>query len=65
MAFGTYQRLNVHVLASDREVIRATRKKISETHLYDRRARTARHSLYKEMLHHHKKARELYIEYRF
>jgi hypothetical protein len=60
--FGTYCRLNVHVLASDREVIRAARKKLKNPRNPAERA--ARHRFFRQMLEYHKAEGDTFIKYR-
>lgn len=60
MYTGTYERLNVHVMASTRTVLRAMNKKLKKS-AFTRANRTARHALYREILACHKQARELYL----
>jgi hypothetical protein len=62
--FGTYQRLNVHVLSSDREVIRAARKKLSKAGRAPS-AKAFRRQFYREMLRYHHDAAKLFLHYRF
>ena len=62
--FGTYQRLNVHVYASDYEVIRRALRKLKRKGRYDRKHREARHAFLRQMLAYHAKARKLVHAYR-
>jgi hypothetical protein len=55
---GTYERLGVHVMASNMDVLRAARKKLKNPS--NRGERKARHKFYRQMLTYHRKARELY-----
>lgn len=50
--FSTYQRLNLHVSANARDVIRAARGKLTKRAL-KRECRTARHEFLRQMLAHH------------
>ena len=59
--YGTYQRLNLHVAASNIDVIRAVRRKLKKSSLRDTSRRKARHGIYREMIGHHKDARNLYV----
>jgi hypothetical protein len=61
---GTYGRLNVHVYASDLEVIRALRRKLRPEVLHDRSLRGQRHKIYRAILAEHKAARELCARFR-
>lgn len=60
MTFGTYQRLDVHVMASSREVIRAARGKLTSPVIRQRLYRQWRHAFYRQMLKHHARERDLY-----
>lgn len=62
--YGTYERLNLSVFASDMEVIRAVRKKFKRAMLHNREVREARHKVYRCMLQYHADARALVMEYR-
>lgn len=53
MYAGTYNRLHVHVSATDREVIKAARKKLKHHALHDIDYRDSRHELYRAMLKYH------------
>jgi hypothetical protein len=57
--FATYQRLGVHIYASDREVIRAASRKLKRSVRFARKHRKARHAFYRQMLRYHLKARKL------
>jgi hypothetical protein len=57
--FGTYQRLGVHVMASDLEVIRAARKKLARG-AFKREHRAFRRDFYAAMLRHHEDARRVF-----
>ena len=61
---GTYHRLNVHVWASNLDVIRAARRKLKKKARKARNVREQRHAFYRAMLYHHRKAQELCIEFR-
>lgn len=61
---GTYHRLNVHVNASNIEVIRQARKKIAENHKNSRDRKDARKSFYRSMLDYHRKAQDLCLAFR-
>lgn len=58
--FAFYCRLGLHVGASHRAVIRATRAKLVRRPDDPRYGRTARHDLYRRMIEEHEDARELY-----
>ena len=58
---GTYERLRVHVLESDRVVIRALRRKFVKAAL-TRANRGARHKIIREILSRHAQARGLYLK---
>jgi hypothetical protein len=57
--FAFYNRLNLHVGATEREVIRATRGRLTKKAL-GREGREGRHWLIRRMLAEHRDARELY-----
>lgn len=61
--YGTYQRLRVSVLATDREVIRAVRREFKRSVLatHDQKTRATRRAVYSLMLDYHKRARALYM----
>jgi hypothetical protein len=63
--FGTYNRLNVHVGASDIDVVRAARRKLKKSVRRARVHREGRHAFYRKMLAYHHEARDLFIEWRF
>ncbi len=63
--FGTYQRLGVHVWASDMQVIRAAQRKLKRSAWYDRKSRVERHRFYRLMLRYHRAEQELCRKYRF
>jgi hypothetical protein len=56
---ATYQRLGVHIYASNRAVIKAAQRKIARKYRTSRKVRTQRHAFYREMLRHHKHERAL------
>lgn len=56
---GTYCRLGVHVLASDRDVVRAAHRVMRPEVRRDHRRREARHGLIRTLLGHHHQARKL------
>jgi len=58
--FGTYERLNVHVNASNFAVIRAAREKLGKGN-----TREQRHRFYRTMLKHHADASALFRKWRF
>lgn len=58
--FNTYLRLNLHVSATSREVLRAAQRKLKPEFRYDRLLRGQRHAFYREMLQHHRDAQNLY-----
>ncbi len=58
--FGTYQRLNVNVMASNMTVIRKARRKIAKKHRSSAAMREERKKFYRIMLGYHADARELY-----
>jgi len=60
MMFGTYERLDVHVMASDRAVIRAALTKLTPEAKRSRDRRLARHAFLRLMLGYHADARRLY-----
>jgi hypothetical protein len=62
--YGTYCRLNVHVYASNIEVIRRAYCKLNMSARHDRKARDARHAFYRQMLDYHREARNLVREWR-
>jgi hypothetical protein len=59
--FGTYCRLNVHVLTSNLTVIRALRRKLRPESLTDPAKRDARKAIYREILAIHARQRALFI----
>jgi hypothetical protein len=56
---NTYHRLNLHIYASDRTVVRAALRKIKRKARHDRALRKLRHEWLREMLAYHAKARNL------
>ena len=62
--YGTYLRLGVTVWASNREVIRAARRKLTPSARHDPAKREARKRFYSEMLEHHANAQRLVAESR-
>ena len=63
--FGTYNRLNLHVHASSKDVLRALYRKLRPAALTHAQ-RVNRHAIARDILSHHCKARELfnYVMYR-
>ena len=57
--YGTYCRLNVHVGASNIEVIRAARRRLMSYSL-DRQHRAERHRFFRQMLAYHRADGALY-----
>lgn len=64
MMFGTYQRLNVPVWASNMQVIRAARAKLRPSCWHDTSYREGRKLFYRNMLEYHAQALRLYLECR-
>lgn len=62
--FSTYQRLGISVWSSDRDVLRAARKRIDKGVLRDPRFRHQRRHFYREMLAHHRRAQQLCIQFK-
>jgi hypothetical protein len=58
--YSTYLRLDVHVGASSREVIKAAKSKLLRVVWYARQHRDGRHNYYRRMLEHHERAQYLY-----
>lgn len=58
--FGIYQRLGLHVSASNRDVIRTARLKLNRIFWHDRDVRCKRHAFYRVMIGHHTAARKLH-----
>jgi len=67
MITGFYNRLNLHVHTSDLQVIRATYAKIAPHHRLDQSAKVkaSRKQFARKVLHTHRKARALFVHYRF
>lgn len=61
---GTYERLGVHVYASDLAVIRAARLKLMPIARRGRQYRAERHRFYRAMLRRHTDARQLVQTFR-
>jgi hypothetical protein len=64
MSYGTYCRLNVHVRATPREVIKAARRKIRKDLRSNPEFRAARKHFYRDMLGYHERAAKLADEWR-
>jgi hypothetical protein len=62
--FGTYNRLRVHVYASDRAVIKAASLKLKKQFRHTRKDRVARHKFYRQMLDYHHEHQDLCREFR-
>jgi hypothetical protein len=62
--YGTYCRLNVHVGASNRAVIKAASRRIVKAARFSRKDRAARHAFYRDLLTHHRDARALVRRFR-
>ncbi len=62
--YGTYCRLNLHVFATNRDVIRALRRKLKHDALRDPTKREARKTLYREILKQHHQAQGLVRHFR-
>ena len=62
---GTYNRLNLHVGASNRDVVRAASKKLQRKVRFDRKHRKERHAFYRTMIKQHRDARKLFDHFRF
>lgn len=60
MYYGTYQRLNLHVGTSFRDVIRACRGKLKKSARRARKHKEARKVLYRACLYNHAMAGRLY-----
>lgn len=58
--FGTYQRLGLHVMESNIQVIRAARQMISEEHRRAPEMALARKQFYRSMIDYHRQARAVY-----
>lgn len=57
--FAFYNRLGLHVAASDREVIRAIRKRLKPSARRALACRVARHEIMRQTLAEHRRARRL------
>jgi len=64
MMYGTYQRLRVHVGASNIAVIRAARKKLAKRCWHDSAYRDGRKLFYRNMLEYHADAQRMVREWR-
>lgn len=62
--YGTYCRLDVHVLAPWRAVIRAARTRLAPASRRDPDRREARKAFYREMLQHHRDAQQIVHRFR-
>ena len=62
MHYQFYQRLDLHVGASDRAVIRATLSRIEKRDRYALAKRAERHDFIRKVLAEHREARTEYIE---
>lgn len=62
--YALYCRLNLHVHASDRSVIRAVRRKINPNALRDPHQREARKVIYRRLIEEHQKARDIVTHFR-
>lgn len=62
--YATYLRLDIHVWASDRAVIRAAWRRLDRSALGDRARRDARKRFYREMLRHHADTRQFVAHFR-
>jgi uncharacterized protein (DUF305 family) len=58
--FGTYQRLGLHVSASNISVVRASRLVIAEYHRNTPEMREQRKQFYRMMIDYHRQARAVY-----
>lgn len=61
--YGTYLRLNVHVYASNMEVLRAARKKLAKKFRCDRSVRDERHKFYRKMLEYHRELQQIALDW--
>lgn len=61
---GTYNRLDVSVWASNRQVIKAASKVLMKKVRTARHCREARHKFYREILECHQMARNLVVRFR-
>lgn len=60
MSTGTYNRLNVHIGASNVVVVkRASRKMLKPAVRFNRECRAARHAFFRDMIKCHRAARKL------
>ena len=57
--YGTYSRLNLHVCASWRDVIRAASTRLIANARFSRAQRRQRHAFYRQMLDHHRNAGQI------
>jgi hypothetical protein len=63
--FSQYQRLNLPISASNREVIaKASRQMLKPESRFKREQRSARHQWFRNLLEHHANARKLAREFR-
>ncbi len=61
MRFAQYCRLNLHIMDSNRMLLREASRKLVKEHRYARNGiRRLRHAYYRDMLAEHKDAQELY-----
>lgn len=60
--YGTYCRLHLPVWATDREVIRAAHRKLKRSVRRAHKHREVRHSILRELLEHHTRARVEYAQ---
>jgi len=60
--YGIYCHLNLHVTASDIDVIRAVRRKLRSSVLRDKDKRDNRHAIYRAILPEHRDAQRLYVD---
>ena len=60
MWFSIYNRLGVHVSASNIDVIRVARTRLKKSARRGRSNRTSRHEFYRQMIAQHASARALY-----
>lgn len=60
--YGTYCRLNLPVWATNREVVRAARRKLKRSVRRAHKHREARHAILRELLEHHAHARAEYAQ---
>jgi hypothetical protein len=58
--YSTYLRLDLHVSATSREVIKAAQGRLMPYVWYCRKQRIPRHNYYRQMLEHHRRAQALY-----